>query len=611
VTYWTGRRYGPRRSFAWSGACAAQEERISAAYITATLRFCFGRLPPAIGLALAGVLFLCSAGAEPQPAEEIPPASAEGAIPAVDQAESTPPAGAGPTESVDPAAEAAPTDGVDPAAADETVLVEKFTFAGNVSVPTAELEQLVAPHAGKEYDLPGLEKIAEEVTTAYRARGLTLATAYIQEQEIDDGVVEITIVEGRVGQVLVEGNSRYSSEFIRGHLDGLLEESFRQDELEDALLVLNANPYLKVETTLQPGTEEGATDILAKVDEGFPLHLNLHFDNFGSELVSRNQFGAELEWNHPWIDGAKLTLGANVGEDPEVQSSYRLGYSLPIGHRGTRVAWTGYTGNFTLGKELAILGVQGNSYGWGIAVTHPLIKHRDQTLDLRVGYDNKTSKSFLLEQISSHDEVRSVHLGADYMVQHWNGVTFGSIYGYQGLGDFLGGTEKGDPDRSRRTADNQFTRFSISLGRSQQIVDWFSLFCRGSSQVSCDSLLAGEQMPIGGSSSVRGYTDGEASGDSAYSMSFEGRIRPFPGAKVGFDLLGFADYGARHLRKPTVDQSRWLHLGSAGAGARLDLSGLGLPADASVRFDVAWPLDPAINSDGRKPVFYLSSDLRF
>lgn len=555
-------------------ARATQEDHIKTADPTPPRRSPSGRLLPAAGLALAGALFLASAGAEPQPAD-----------------------------GGHPAADATP--------AAETVRVDRFRFTGNVSVPTAELETLVASYVGKEYDLPGLEKVAAAVTAAYRARGFTLATAYIQEQEIAAGTVEVTIVEGRVGQVVVEGNRRYSAGFIRGHLAGLLEKSFRQDQLEDALLVLNANPYLKVETTLQAGKEKGATDILAKVTEDFPLHLNLHYDNFGSALVARNQFGAEVEWNHPLINGAKLTLGINFDDPPKKQTNYHLGYSVPINHSGTRVAWTGYTGDFTLGKELAVLGIKGQSHGWGLAVTHPLIKHRDQTLDLRVGYDNKSSKSFLLEKISSHDEIRSVHVGADYLLQHWNGATFGSAYVYQGLGDFLGGTAEGDPEASRKTAYNSFTKFSISLGRSQQIVDWASLFLRSSGQIAGDSLLAGEQMPIGGPNSVRGYTDGEASGDSAYATSLEARIRPFPGAKVGFDLVGFVDYGARHLRKPTVEQARWLQLAGYGVGVRFDLGKLGLPGDAGIRFDVAWPMHPARNSEDKSPVFYLSADLRF
>lgn len=491
------------------------------------------------------------------------------------------------------------------------MLVEQFRFVGNQSITTAELTQVVAPFLGKAYDLAGLEKVAEEVTKACRERGFTLATAYIQEQEIAGGVVEITVVEGRVGNIKVEGNHRYSEDFIRGHLDGLIEATFRQEELEDSLLILNDNPYLKVETTLQPGAAEGTTDILAKVEEEFPLHLNLHFDNFGSELISRHQFGAEIEWAPPLIDGAKFTLGGTAGEDPDLQANYRAGYSMPIGHAGTRIAWTGYTGNFTLGKELTILGIQGTSRGWGIAITHPLIKHRGGSLDLRIGYDNKFSQSFLLEEVSSHDEIRSVHLGADFLLSHDNGATFGSTYVYQGLGDFLGGTEQGDPEASRKTAWNEFTKFTVSLGRSQKVLDWFTLFLRSNAQFACDSLLAGEQMPVGGSASVRGYADGEISGDSGYVVSLESRFRPFPSSKVGLDLLLFGDYGARHIRKPTVDQHRWNQLAGWGLGARLDLSQLGLPGDASVRFDVAWPVHPKTNAEDRDPIFYLSTDLRF
>jgi len=88
-------------------------------------------------------------------------------------------------------------------------LVKAYKITGTSVMAGAELGSIVAPYVGREMDLTELEKVADLVTTEFRDRGYSLARAYIPAQEIKDGIVEIAVLEGKVGEIIVRGNQNY------------------------------------------------------------------------------------------------------------------------------------------------------------------------------------------------------------------------------------------------------------------------------------------------------------------------------------------------------------------------------------------------------------------
>lgn len=68
-----------------------------------------------------------------------------------------------------------------------------------------------------------MQQIAATVTEYYRSAGYILAQAFIPAQEVVDGVIEIEVLEGTLGNVLVEGNKRYSEELLARPFDDLID----------------------------------------------------------------------------------------------------------------------------------------------------------------------------------------------------------------------------------------------------------------------------------------------------------------------------------------------------------------------------------------------------
>ena len=200
-----------------------------------------------------------------------------------------------------------------------------------------------------------------------------------------------------------------------------------------------------------------------------------------------------------------------------------------------------------------------------------------------------------------------IKLGINYDRTDQSGRNFATIYGFQGLGEILGGMENNDPLATRPGADNRFTKGTLSLGRIHDLSDKVFLILRGSGQIATGPLPIIEQYLLGGPDSVRGYQLGERLGDEGYSVSGEARLR----LMKYFQLAAFVDHGGVRSRNPSPGEKKTQFLTGAGPGARVNLPYY----ESSLRFDVGFPIEPprALGgsiSGGSSPTFYIQVTAR-
>lgn len=370
--------------------------------------------------------------------------------------------------------------GITPSVASK-VLIKTVRITGNIAIATVELEPIARSYVGKELDLSELEKLAEKITEEYQRRGYILARAHVPEQTVNNGVVEIAVLEGRVGQIDVRGNKNYSTEFIRKGFSGVIRErAIKNSTLEKSLLLLNENSDLKAKALLKAGQEPGTTDIIVDVEDNLPLHLALDYNNFGSTFTSRNRFGAELTLSRfLLIEGSSLSIRGVMGSEPSALLYGRTSYILPVNNYGTKLGLYASGGDFDVGQEFAELNLKGKTWGYGVSLSHPFIKTRFQSLTSEFGFESKDTKQFLLGSLSSRDRIRMLRGGLNYDESDSTGRSFISFSLFQGLGEAFGAMENNDPRSSRIGADNRFTKLNLDLARAQRFGDLVSLILRG------------------------------------------------------------------------------------------------------------------------------------
>lgn len=494
------------------------------------------------------------------------------------------------------------------------VRVDKFLISGNKNFSTDELLASISKYKGKELTVPQLLELADILTRKYWEKGYVTSFAYIPVQKMERGILEIEVVEGKPGNIIVENNKYYTTSFIEKHLDNIKETEILDNRtMERGLLLLNDYPKLNVKATLTKGEAPATTDIVLDVYESwYPMNFAVFFNNFGSRYTGQNRAGFTWDWANLTKHGDILSLTALVTPSELDQLLYwKLGYSLPVGSYGTKLDFSYSKMDYEIGKELAILGIEGQSEIFGFGVSHPLIRARERNLSWNAGLKKKTFENFLFEKlyVTSADEYSVLELGLKGDRVRGRNHTYWTFNTTTGLGRMFGGMSDAEYTSGSRPGitDSSWVKFNLDatnilkLGKCQ-------LITRGAGQVSTDSLLTGEQFVIGGPDSVRGYPSGEFLGDHGYLVSAELRTPFLPGQEFLNKYVNwafFADHGTAYYKKILPGEEKENTLTGVGAGLRVYI-----PCHFNLRFDAAWPMtDDA--SDGNGMRYWLHASLSF
>lgn len=549
-----------------------------------------------------------------------------------------------------------PTQPRSPKDGGKTVTVARFTFSGNTVVTTTELDEAVADAVGKELTVAQLHEVVAKVSEVYVRKGYILARAYLPPQEIRDGVVAIAVLEAKVGDILVTGNSRYASSTIVRRLEPVKREAvIRERTLETALNDLNEYPGLKVRADLKPGASLGMTDLALTATERPPYTVGADINNYGSRLTGPWVYSGNVGLGNLLGLGDNLTVTGAKSDDNLFYTT--VGYLVPLTSFGTRLQLTWTHSENVIGEEFAVTRPEGRADIASADILQTLTRTSAFILTAVAGFDFKTIRNISAVpgpsgSLQSKDEIRIVRLGlrGEYRDAFWGRTYYGLTWHYGG--DFLGGSDQNAPQTSFAGAGpGRWSKATADLSRFQSlglpflqgvpvlpaVLNDSYLMVRATGQVASDRLLSPEQFTIGGYYSVRGYPVAERIGDNGYTVTAEWVV-PVPSSekapfsnrswKEVVQVAVFVDHGGTFATPITVAQGGFGYLTGAGAGLRIMLPfGLPEPADRgalSLKIDWATAIgrprpssrDQGLSlnnvyGDGAAGMLYVSASMRF
>ena len=467
------------------------------------------------------------------------------------------------------------------AVADAEITVSQYGFRGNTVFSSDELAELTARHQGT-ITFAQLLQAAESITRHYRDAGYMVARAYVPEQAIDDGRVEIAVLEGVLGAVKVEGDSPISEARVRRHMDRLGETGIiNEPDLERGALLLNDLPGLSASVALRPGESMGTSDVaIDVVDEG-TFDFSVDYNNYGAEVTGEHRFGLVANANNLFNAGDRFTLRPMVSDSGDTFYG-SLGYEMPLFTVASRVGLRFSHLISELGENFSELELENTATTMSIYGSHAFIRSRNRNLAARLAFENRRlTRDFgapiLGIQIEEADytlNIAELGLVGDYR----DGLFGGGMGTYSaslrfGLSDVE--PEDGGANVPGATRfDGKFTSLLLSAQRLQRIADFWTASLRMDAQYSGNDLDTSEQLGLGGPQGVRAYRPSEALGDSAFILQSEIR-REFPGLadRYGwlgtFEAYGLLDMGASEVNSTLAINSRdsWVRNG-VGAGVR-------------------------------------------
>lgn len=432
--------------------------------------------------------------------------------------------------------------------------LKKINIKGNTVFPTYQLMRLVDFKIGQDVTINDLIMSANDITDYYQGKGYVSTMAYLPPQKVQNGEVEIVILEGKYGLVEVnpgkwEKKSYLTNKYLK---DNNIETGkvLNVKDVRNALTDMTTEEYMKGSVSFADNEDsEEFSDVTLDVKDRFPVNFDLRYDNQGRELIG-TQRGVLYAGLHD-VTGHGDTLMGTVA-----LSSRSVGvggmYSLPIAKNDTRLN-LGYSySKVRLGKELKFLNVKGESHDVFIGVSRRLARgdqyrlYGDITLDMR----NTEMTSGLIPDLDKHSSYRTRVLRGsltdvkDDFYGRWlfNTAVAGGIP-----------IDASDYNKARNYASNNFLKVNASAARLQVLPKNQLAILQVNSQYANRHLYASEAMQFGGIATVRGYDEGFRIGDYGVTASVEYRT-PIPGLKAllpekyGFisdsiQLAGFYDFG--------------------------------------------------------------------
>jgi hemolysin activation/secretion protein len=180
-----------------------------------------------------------------------------------------------------------------------TFFLKKIKLTGNSVISNEKLMPLIDLYIGdgRFFTLNILNNLADEISAFYASEGYLLARAFIPKQEIKDYTAVITIFEGRINKVIVQGNEKVSKESIKKRMRRVQNQlAIKEETLERVLLELNEITGVEVTTVLKPGEVPGTSDLVLNVTESKPYNFSFDSDNFGSRYTGPERSGLSFTY---------------------------------------------------------------------------------------------------------------------------------------------------------------------------------------------------------------------------------------------------------------------------------------------------------------------------
>lgn len=490
-----------------------------------------------------------------------------------------------------------------PAPASTAFRLNDLRLNGAQALSADDLRSVTAPYIGRDVTLADLEALARDITARYRERGFFLAQAIVPVQTVQGGVVEISIVEGRIGKVdvSVAPEAPIAEARVRSFLAPLaVGQAVSGPAYERAMLLLSDQPGLRVGSSLQEGTQTGTTDLAVEVNAGPRWAFTAEADNHGTKESGRYRIGGTVRWNSPFGIGDNLDFRAMVSNSNALQFG-RVSYEAPIGTDGLRVGVGLSRVNYELGGEFEELGAQGKADVVDVSLNYPLIRQRQHNLFLRLSADSKRlTDDFTAVNFSARKRVNGFGLGWTWERRddlfgggYW--ASAGTLYrGKLSLRD--ADSFQSDQGLGGHRTEGGFSKATFQVSRLQAVVPQHSLYLSLGGQWASKNLDASEKLSLGGARAVRAYPSSEALVDQGLIATVEWRW------SYNAEFTPFVFYDA--ARGKTVKDASIYDIGSPWRSLRG--GGVGLswvrPGNFAINATLAWRAgtEPARTDGGKR-----------
>lgn len=439
-------------------------------------------------------------------------------------------------------------------------------------------QNLIGEYLGEPLSMHSLNKLTNAIVLYYRSQNVPVVDVVLPEQDITHGVLQVLVIEGRVGEVKVTGNKHFSDDLLRKNVRFESGDRIYSDALIADVNWINNNPFVSARPIFAPGVRPYTTDLILEVDDARPLRYYVGYENSGNELTGSNRYLLGLNWGNAFGVGHQLNYQFTTADDFDELNAHSFSYAVPLQWRhnlsfyGSYVGTSVDTGPFT---------IDGDSYEAGVRYSVPLTSFEKFDHEVYGGFVWKSAENALefgvVPAVGTKTEIAQLELGWKGQKRFEKSVNRFDLSVVYSPGDLFGDNGDAEFAASRTGAEANYVYARLEYDFLYQLPKKMTWSSELKAQWSDANLLSSDQLPLGGYSSVRGYDEREFIGaDSGVVARNELR---FPEISVFkkqdlWQFLLFSDVAWTEAHRGEITRadattSNSGELWSAGLGARL------------------------------------------
>jgi hemolysin activation/secretion protein len=485
-----------------------------------------------------------------------------------------------------------------PGAENFSLTLVSFDIEGATAFTADDLRADYAGLVGQEVTVAQLFTAANAIEMRYRNAGYITSRVVVPAQTIEDGHFHVRVIEGFVSDIVYPTNLGPAMNAVRKLAEPLRGVTpISVAEIERRLLLADDLPGLTVRGNLEASpTEVGGSVVVLEVERK-AYDASATFDNRNTPYTGERELSTQASWNSFGSNADMLSLSAK-SSDP----TYR-GWSIGGSYQGTfgseGLTW-GFASSLSRsepGLELDALDIRSRVVSEIMTVTYPVIRSRLQNLRLVSELEYRDISTDAGVERFNRDDLRILRAGVSYDISDtWKGITAVRATLHHGL-DVMNATDQGAELASRERGRSDFTKATFDITRVQGLTDSLSLLATATTQFSAHSLLASEEIALGGPNFGRAYDEGEVSSDNGWAGLLELRYSPnlpdyFPN---GIQFYTFVDAGTVWSKADDAGLAQ-NSVASVGGGVRLNLH-----PNLYGSLELDHPLDGPVKTEGDKP----------
>ena len=418
-----------------------------------------------------------------------------------------------------------------------TIVVDKFVFAGNTVFSQSELQQAIAFYTGKPISFAQLIQAADIITQLYVKQGYITSGAYLPEQNLSSGKLEIQVVEGSLADIEVNViRGRLNKNYIRDRLTNRISAPLNINRLQSALQLLQLNPLIKsLDAELSTGILPGTNSLKVSIVGADTFTLQARLNNNRNPSIGTFERGVKLTESNLFGIGDAIDFSF-LNTDGSVQ--YETGYTFPINSRdgtlGFNLRWANneiVEGNF----EDADIDIKSRSYSltWRQPILQRATPEVSQEFALNFTASRRESETTILDAsegispgVDENGELRTsgISFGQEWLQRNRQQVIAARSQFNFGLDVFDATIDDNEPDSQFFAWRGQASYLRLLSTPKGNPAIGSTLLLRSELQLAADPLIPTEQFSLGGAATVRGYRQDALLTDNGFIAAAEFRL---------------------------------------------------------------------------------------